>query len=49
MGKLLDIGCGEGVFVNYAQKCGFDAYGVDFSKEAIQLGQRWFGLRSIYN
>jgi SAM-dependent methyltransferase len=48
-GKLLDIGCGEGVFVNYAIKKGFDAYGIDFSKEAIDLGKRWYGLNTLFN
>ena len=48
-GKLLDIGCGEGVFVAYARRNGIDAYGVDFSKEAIELGRRWYGLTTINN
>ena len=48
-GKLLDVGCGEGVFVAYAKKKGFDAYGIDFSKEAIKLGTEWYGLRTLYN
>lgn len=48
-GTLLDIGCGEGVFVAYAKKCGFDAFGTDFSQEAIDLGRAWYGLSSLYN
>lgn len=48
-GRLLDIGCGEGVFVAYARRNGIDAYGVDFSKEAINLGRRWYGLTTIYD
>lgn len=47
-GTLLDIGCGEGVFVNYARRHGFDAYGIDFSSEAIATGKRWFGLETIF-
>ena len=34
-GKLLDIGCGEGVLLEYAQKLGFDVIGVDVSKKAV--------------
>ncbi len=48
-GKLLDVGCGEGVFVNYARRRGFAAHGVDFSDEAIALGRDWFGLDTLYN
>jgi len=48
-GKLLDIGCGEGVFINYSRKKGFNAYGVDFSKEAIELGEMRYGLKTLFN
>jgi len=48
-GKLLDIGCGEGVFVNYARGKGFDAYGIDFSQKAIEIGKQWYGLVTIHN
>lgn len=48
-GTLLDIGCGEGTFVNYARKKGFDAYGIDFSKKAIELGKMHYGLNNLFN
>ena len=32
--KLLDIGCGEGVLLEYAQKQGFDVMGVECSKKS---------------
>jgi len=35
-GKLLDIGCAFGYFASYARKKGFDVYGVDISKYAIE-------------
>lgn len=44
---LIDIGCGEGTFVNYLRKKDIEAYGVDFSVEAIQLGKEWFGTEYI--
>nr|WP_169308112.1 class I SAM-dependent methyltransferase [Oscillochloris trichoides] len=34
--KLLDISCGEGDFLNFAQKAGYDALGIDFSIAAVQ-------------
>src|SRR3989304_9046598 len=48
-GKLLDIGCGEGVFVNYTRKKGFDSFGIDFSEHALNLGREMFGLNTVYN
>lgn len=46
-GKLLDVGCGEGTFVAYADKHGFEASGLDFSAAAIEAGTRRFGLTSL--
>ena len=48
-GNLLDVGCGEGVFVNYARNKGFSAYGIDFSQESIDAGKRLYHLDSIFN
>ena len=48
-GKLLDVGCGEGVFVNYARKNDFDAYGIDFSQDSIEAGKQLYALDTTYN
>jgi len=37
--KILDIGCGEGVFVNCAWRNGYDIYGLDLSEEMIKIAQ----------
>lgn len=42
-GKLLDIGCAMGFFVEYAQKEGFDAYGLDPSHYAVVEAKKKFG------
>lgn len=34
-GKLLDVGCSCGYFIDVALEAGFDAYGIEFSSEAI--------------
>jgi len=47
-GKLLDVGCGEGVFVNYARKNDFDAYGIDFSQDSIEAGKQLYALDTTY-
>ncbi len=38
-GRLLDIGCGSGTFLKLALQAGFDAYGLEQSEEAVQIGQ----------
>jgi SAM-dependent methyltransferase len=34
--RLLDFGCGAGIFLELAHKRGFDGYGVDLSPESVQ-------------
>jgi 2-polyprenyl-3-methyl-5-hydroxy-6-metoxy-1,4-benzoquinol methylase len=38
-GKLLDIGCGTGIFLKMAQDRGWDAYGVDISDDAVEVAR----------
>ncbi len=47
-GKLLDIGCGDGVFLQYAREIGFDVYGIDLDKKSIEACKRNFGLENVY-
>ena len=34
-GKLLDIGCAEGTLLKWAERCGYETYGLDISEVAI--------------
>ena len=43
-GKVLDIGCGTGNFLAHAQKSGWDTYGIDFDKDAIEVSKKVFHL-----
>jgi len=36
-GRLLDIGCGEGVLLEEAKSLGFNVTGIDFSEHAIEM------------
>lgn len=35
--RVLDVGCGIGVYINFFKECGIDARGVDFSFEASRI------------
>jgi len=36
-GRLLDVGCGEGVLLENAKSLGFDATGIDYSEQAVKM------------
>jgi SAM-dependent methyltransferase len=38
--RLLDIGCGDGVFVKLANNAGYDAYGLERAPEAARLAEQ---------
>jgi len=46
-GKLLDIGCGSGEFLNRMRKLGWDVMGIELDRKAIKLAREHFGL-NIY-
>lgn len=43
-GKLLDVGCGYGIFLSLAKNQGWEVYGVELSKEACQFARSSLGL-----
>jgi len=43
-GRLLEVGCAAGSFLNYARRAGFEVTGVDISTWAARTGQEQFGL-----
>jgi 2-polyprenyl-3-methyl-5-hydroxy-6-metoxy-1,4-benzoquinol methylase len=40
--KVLDLGCGDGRHIEYFRELGFEVWGVDFSKEAINFCRKRF-------
>ncbi len=42
--RLLDIGCGDGVFLHVARKHGFIPYGMDWSVQAVERARARYGL-----
>jgi 2-polyprenyl-3-methyl-5-hydroxy-6-metoxy-1,4-benzoquinol methylase len=47
-GKLLDIGCGEGVLLKLAEEMGYEVYGCDISQTAIDYARNILGLRNLF-
>lgn len=46
-GKLLDVGCAMGFFMEEAERAGFQSYGVDVSSYAIAEAKKKFGKRAL--
>jgi SAM-dependent methyltransferase len=47
--RLLDFGCGNGLFLEIAHKRGFDCYGVDLAQDAIAAARRKTSGRNAYH
>lgn len=45
--KILDLGCGYGRHTVYFAKRGFDVYGIDISKEGINITNSWLKKENL--
>jgi 2-polyprenyl-3-methyl-5-hydroxy-6-metoxy-1,4-benzoquinol methylase len=48
-GRLLDVGCATGVFLDYARSRNWQVFGVDVSEYAIKSIQEKFGFENLFN
>lgn len=48
-GKLLDVGCGEGLFISRAQRAGYEVYGIEISTFGTNYAKEKLGLKNVYN
>jgi SAM-dependent methyltransferase len=39
--RVLDLGCGLGRHVKFCHEAGMEAYGIDLSQNAVELGRQW--------
>ena len=46
-GTVLDVGCGVGNFLAYAESKGWKGVGIDFDHDAIEAGKKTFGLTEL--
>jgi len=44
-GKVLDVGAGDGKFLHFMQRLGFEVHGTTTSKRSALAAERFFGLR----
>lgn len=47
--RILDLGCGAGEFIAELQKSGFEVFGIDFDKKAIEIAKNEFGLKNVFS
>jgi 2-polyprenyl-3-methyl-5-hydroxy-6-metoxy-1,4-benzoquinol methylase len=47
MGRILDVGCGSGVYLHILKKHGWDVYGVEMSAKAVGFATEKMGLPNI--
>ena len=46
-GRLLDIGCAAGFFLDEARKAGWDVYGVDLCEWGVEHARKKLGLQNV--
>lgn len=46
-GKLLDAGCGNGYFLSLMRELGYEVYGFDFSRVAVNFAKRVYKLKNV--
>jgi len=47
-GTILDIGCGDSLFLPEVRKHGFDVWGVDFNRRVIKKNKKLFRLNNLF-
>lgn len=47
-GRLLDLGCGVGNFMAAAQSAGFEVFGAELNRHAVQFAMQHYGLRNVF-
>lgn len=47
-GTILDIGCGDSLFLPEARRRGFDVWGVDFNRKVIEKNKTLFQIENLF-
>ncbi|MBI4743975.1 MAG: class I SAM-dependent methyltransferase [Actinobacteria bacterium] len=46
-GRILDVGCGNGIYLYNLEKYGWDVHGIEISPKAVAFAQEKLGLKSV--
>lgn len=46
--KLLDIGCGNGIFLSEAEDLGYDVHGIDIDAKSISVARQKYELNNVH-
>lgn len=46
-GRLLDLGCGEGLFLSYAQQAGYEVAGTDIDHHSVDAAKKLYALSNV--
>ena len=38
--KILDVGCGVGIYINFLKSQGYTVYGIDYSSSAVKISRQ---------
>lgn len=47
-GKMLDVGCGNGLLIKLAQERGYECVGVELDRDAVEFGRKFFKINVIH-
>jgi len=47
-GRLLDVGCGDGIFLKHAKQAGFEVWGIDFDRKSVEVARKALNTDAIY-
>lgn len=47
-GRLLDVGCGSGRFLDAVVRRGYEGWGIDISGKHIEAARQFYGLKNVY-
>jgi|GEM_PF-494991 len=47
-GRLLDVGCGNGLFLKHAKQAGFEVWGIDFDRKSVEVARKALNTDTIY-
>ncbi len=48
-GRLLDVGCGDGLFLKHIKGLGFEVWGIDVDRKSVETAKEKRGIERVYN